>query len=110
VWEATLAGATAAGEPTPALAISPNLMLDPPRPNPVRDAAYFRFAARSAGRVQLDVYDVSGRLVSRVAENVAGDGVVRNAVWIPDGAAAGVYFAVLRAGEERLSRKVVVTR
>ena len=108
VLEIDLPAAT--GVDAPAVAVSPNLMLDPPRPNPVRDAAVFRFAARSDAPVRLDVYDVGGRHVASVAAGGRGDGVVRTATWIPDGAPSGVYFAVLRAGEERVSRKMVVAR
>ena len=89
---------------------SRSLMLDPPSPNPVRDRALLRFAARSAGRVALEIHDVRGRRVASITELSSGDGIIRNAVWIPDGAASGVYFAVLRAGSEQISRKIVVTR
>jgi photosystem II stability/assembly factor-like uncharacterized protein len=110
VWEADLPAAVVdaplVGGPAPA----PDLMLDPPRPNPVRDTVVLRYAARAGGRVTLDVYDVSGRRVDRVAAAERGDAVVRTAVWDARRAAPGVYFARLTAGAESVSRKVVVAR
>jgi hypothetical protein len=83
-------------------------MLDRPFPNPVRGQAIFRFAARSQAPVSLSIFDVAGRRVSVVAEGVSGNGLVRNATWITDDVPVGVYFAVLSAGGERITRKVVV--
>jgi hypothetical protein len=48
--------------------------------------------------------------VSRVAELPRGDGIIRVTSWLTDDVANGVYFAVLRAGEERVSRKLVVAK
>jgi len=107
VWEVDLPPAATGVEA--AVAVSPNLMLDPPSPNPVRGQAVFRFAARSEGRVTLEIFDVAGRRVSSLAE-VAGDGVVRTVPWVTADVPAGVYFAVLSNGAERMSRKVVVAR
>jgi hypothetical protein len=86
------------------------LMLDPPAPNPIRDRAMLRFAAKHDGPVTLEVYDVSGRLVGRVAELARGDGVIRNAPWFTDDVSSGVYFAVLRAGDLRRSQKLIVAK
>ncbi|GJM45269.1 MAG: hypothetical protein DHS20C21_21110 [Gemmatimonadota bacterium] len=109
VWEMDLAAdPTSIGEPV--VAASANLMLDAPVPNPVRDAAMLRFAARSDAAVTLEIYDVAGRLINTLAQRNTGTGVVERATWIPDGVANGIYFAVLRAGEERVSRKMVLTR
>jgi photosystem II stability/assembly factor-like uncharacterized protein len=87
-----------------------NLMLDAPHPNPAVDRTLLRFAARSQSPVTLSVYDVRGRLVSRLAEIPAGDAIVRTTPWMTADVPNGVYFAVLRAGEESLSRKIVVAK
>jgi hypothetical protein len=87
-----------------------NLMLDPPFPNPARDRAVLRFAARSDAPVTLSVYDVQGRQISRVASFTRGDGIIRTATWLPDQVPSGVYFAVLTAGEESTTRKIVIAR
>ena len=85
-------------------------MLDRPAPNPVRDRTLLRWAAKSGGPVSLDVYDVTGRHVMNLAEIGQGDGIIRETPWFADDIPAGVYFVVVRAGGERLSRKVVVAK
>ncbi|MBZ0269363.1 T9SS type A sorting domain-containing protein [bacterium] len=108
-WEIQIAGATVAS-PEVAGAAPWNLMLDPPAPNPMTDRAVLRFAARSDAPVELSIFDVAGRRITNLADFSSGDGRIRNVSWYPDDVAAGVYFAVLRAGEARITRKVVVTR
>jgi len=108
MWEMDLPAPTGVGEP--AVALSRNLMLDPPSPNPVSDRTMLRWAARHEGPVTLEIFDVRGRRVMELEELPRGDGIIRTTPWFPDGRPAGVYFAVVRAGEERLSRKIVVTR
>lgn len=107
-WEAALPTSSTdvvVGAPAPM-----NLMFDPPSPNPVSKETLLRFAARSSAPVTVAVYDVAGRLVTEVASFSAGDGVIRMAQWFADDVPAGVYFAVLQAGEDRLSHKIVVTK
>jgi hypothetical protein len=87
-----------------------SLMLDAPWPNPVADRTLLRFAAWHAGTVSLDVYDVGGRRIVQLVELPVGDGVVRTTPWFPDDVPNGVYFAVLRAGERKITRKLVVAR
>ena len=87
---------------------SPNLMLDPPYPNPVAGAAVVRFAARSDAPVSLEVYDVSGRRLEALVADGRGDGLIRMISWSTSSLSDGVYFLKLRAGEERVTRKAVV--
>ncbi len=107
-WEADLP-AVAVDAPVVAAA-NPDLMLDPPYPNPVRDWADFRFAARADAEVTLELFDVAGRRVETLAREARGDAVIRTAVWDARGAAPGVYFARLTAGGREAMRKVVVAR
>jgi photosystem II stability/assembly factor-like uncharacterized protein len=109
-WEIDLPPPNSTDAPRLDVSTSVNLMLDPPFPNPARGRTWLRYAARHEGRVALEVYDVRGRVVDRLAEHARGDGVIRTALWLADEVPSGVYFAVLRAGEEELSRKIVVTR
>jgi len=106
-WEVTLTtpGATDAPDVRPALV---DLMLDPPMPNPASGSVLLRWASRRDGAADLSVYDVRGRLVSRIDDVQTGNGVIRKATWLTDDVAPGVYFAVVRAGDEKLSRKIIV--
>ena len=94
----------------PGVAVGPgNLMLDRPWPNPASDRAVLRYAARSDADVRLRVYDVQGRLVSDL-DTPRGDGIIRTTSWLTADVPAGVYFAVLEAGSDRVSRKVTVIK
>lgn len=73
-------------------------------------AVTLRFASRAAGSATLDLFDVQGRKVLHMTA-VAGDGLIRSLDWEPESRlAGGVYFAVLSAGGERVSRKLVFSR
>ena len=85
-------------------------MLDPPYPNPTSEQLLFRYAAKYDGQVSLDVYDVRGRRVDHIADHSRGDGVIRAVVWSARNLPSGVYFALLRAGEERKARRIVITK
>lgn len=89
-------------------------LLDAPVPNPAGSSCELRFSVPIGGRVQLGVFDLTGRLV-RVLEDAdrkAGPAVVH---WNGDGdrggrLAAGVYFLRLAAPGVRESRKLVLMR
>ena len=81
----------------------------PARIRPLRACSSASRRAEPAAR-PLELYDVRGRLVENVAEIGGGDGIIRSVEWSPERLAAGVYFAVLRAGDETASRKLVVAR
>lgn len=107
-WEIDLAAST--GTTLPTVPRNPDLMLDPPSPNPVGERLFIRFASRKGGRATLNIYDVRGRLVDRVAELTTADGIIRTVEWAPTEVAAGVYFAVLRSSSGSVSRKLVVEK
>ncbi len=108
-WEVdiTADGGTGVDVATPA---SLNLMLDPPSPNPASRETTLRFAAKHMGEVTLQVFDVTGRQVSELVRAPVGDGIIRMVPWLTDDVPSGVYFAVLKAGSEQLSQKIVVTK
>ena len=86
--------------------------LDPLRPNPLRGSAELRFALPQPGPVDLSVYDVAGRRVSRVVTGTqpAGRYDLRWEARDSRGRrlAAGVYFLRLVTPNESRVRKVVV--
>jgi photosystem II stability/assembly factor-like uncharacterized protein len=107
-WEIDLPSATVDAPVAPRR--GPDLMLDPPFPNPVRDYAEFRFAARGEGDVALELFDVGGRRVATIAREARGDAVIRTATWDARSVPAGVYFVRLVMGTQELRHKVVVAR
>ena len=90
-----------------------SLQLAPAHPNPVREAATLRYTLERAGRVRLAVYDVSGRLVQSLVNEVvdAGEHV---ATWSGRDATgrianAGLYLVRLESGDHIALRKVLFT-
>jgi hypothetical protein len=110
VWEVDLRSLATDAPQVAGGPVSPNLLLDAPYPNPAREEAMLRWAARSDVPVRLEILDVSGRRVATVVDGGRGDGFVRTASWRAEGVAAGVYYAVLRAGEESTTRRLVIAR
>ena len=90
-----------------------NPLLREPLPNPTAAGATFKFSLRAPGSVELDLYNVAGQRVRRLANGAygAGEQILR---WNgTDDAgrtlAAGVYFVNLRAGGVSATRKLLVT-
>jgi choice-of-anchor B domain-containing protein len=91
------------------------LSLAPAAPNPFRagEAASFAFALPAQGRVTADVYDVSGRLVARLADGVLEAGphrLIWNGLESGRPAPAGVYFLRLDTPAGERSGRVVLIR
>jgi len=97
-------------EPGPAA--SGGLMLARNLPNPFRKGTSIRYALPAGGRVELDIFDVSGKHVATLVDGrrAAGEGVVR---W--DGRTAegkrlpgGVYYCRLRSGNQVAAQAMVL--
>ncbi len=83
-------------------------------PNPTRGTALIRYSLPTTRPVSLDVYDLGGRLVRRLASGSVTAGA-HEARW--DGrdaagraVAGGVYFYRLASGGDVLTRKLVMVR
>ncbi len=79
-------------------------------PSPARGPVALRFASRAGVSWRLDAYDVRGRAVTAVAAG-EGTGATVVATWSrPPSLASGVYWILLRQGEERMARPVVLVQ
>jgi hypothetical protein len=92
---------------------APALALAQPRPNPFRDGVELDFTLARAGEVRLEVHDLQGRRVRRLAAGRREAGAHRSR-W--NGAddqgralPAGVYFVTLESGAVSVTRRVVLT-
>jgi hypothetical protein len=76
-------------------------------PNPSTNGAVFKIELERSDYVQLDIFDVQGRVVSRVASSTvpAGEASLR---WRPEALADGVYFYRLRIGEDTATGKLLL--
>ncbi len=91
------------------------LALHAPGPNPFRDSATLSLSLGSPARVDVGIYDITGRMVKRVASGDfdAGDHSIHWEGRDARGArcAAGVYFARASAGDGRTATaKLVLMR
>jgi len=94
--------------------VAGGLWLAPVTPNPSRGATGIGFTLPVAGAVALDVYDLSGRLVSRLLSGSLPAGS-RSMVWSGrnergEPVASGRYVILLRANGHTLSRGVTILR
>lgn len=83
-------------------------------PNPFNPVTTIRYDLPAAVRVQLSIVDVSGRRVRTLVDELQTPGS-RDAVWngrddAGRGVASGVYFSVLQAGKQRLTKKLVLLK
>lgn len=87
----------------------PQLELGLPSPNPVTTSASITFSTPAAGRVELAVYDVTGRQIGTLVSGdlEAGQHTVE---WQPGQVSNGVYFIRLTTSAGALSRQVMVVR
>ena len=83
-------------------------------PNPFNPVTTVRFGLPEKADVTLEVYDVSGRLVSVLADGEYPPGE-HEVVWQGrdadgHGVAAGVYFCRMRSGEFEAQRKMILLK
>jgi len=80
-------------------------------PNPFSTRTLIRFGLPRDGRIQADAYDVSGRLVARIARGEYSAGYHEVAWSTDDGSVRpGIYFVRLRLGSEVATHRVVIMR
>ncbi|MCX5754306.1 MAG: FG-GAP-like repeat-containing protein, partial [Candidatus Krumholzibacteria bacterium] len=83
-------------------------------PNPFNPSTRIAFELSARARVELAIYDVSGRRVAVVLDGEMGAGryeVAWHGRTVSGGtAASGIYFCTLRAGDAAETRKIVLVR
>ncbi|HEY5565532.1 MAG TPA: T9SS type A sorting domain-containing protein, partial [Rhodothermia bacterium] len=83
--------------------------LDPPYPNPARETSTLGYTLTSDAEVSLDLFDVLGRKVVTVAHGRRTRGRHEETV-STTGLPAGLFVAVLRAGDRVQTRALLITR
>jgi hypothetical protein len=85
------------------------LRFEPNRPNPFRRHTVVEYELARGGRVRLELYDVLGSVVVRLADRVLPAG--RHQQGLDGGRlASGVYFLRLEAGGRSWTRKIALSR
>ncbi|HUU55925.1 MAG TPA: T9SS type A sorting domain-containing protein [bacterium] len=78
-------------------------------PNPVSTETRIAFTCPVSARVKLAVYDLAGRRVATLTDEIYQPGSY-DVTWKPEAAAPGVYLYALEATGERLVKTMVVAR
>jgi subtilisin family serine protease len=78
-------------------------------PNPFNPTTTINYQLSASGSVNLQVYDLSGRLVSTLVDGDQSTGQY-NFTFEGGGLAAGIYIVRLRAGEFTATRKMVLMK
>ncbi|HSG27371.1 MAG TPA: FlgD immunoglobulin-like domain containing protein, partial [Candidatus Krumholzibacterium sp.] len=92
----------------------PSLVLFQNSPNPFNPSTTIRYYLRGRSPVHLEIFDVSGRRVSRLVDRIQDPGPY-TIVWDGkddegDRVSSGIYIYRLKAGKETLSKKMVLLR
>jgi len=83
--------------------------LQPAFPNPFNAAVSLRYTLAQSGEVNLSIFDVTGRLVTKLVEARQEPGV-HGVQWQDVHAATGIYFARLVQGENVTSQKLLLLK
>jgi hypothetical protein len=90
----------------------PPAILHPSRPNPLTPPTLIHFEVGATTPVRLDIYNAAGRRIRNLVNRVMTPGS-HNLVWDGTGStgrrvSSGVYYYVLKVGDETAKRTVVV--
>ena len=83
--------------------------LRPAYPNPFNPSTKLSFSIDTPSEIQLEIYDVSGKLVNAIAEGPYQSGL-HMIDWNASGLSSGMYFIHLVRGSERLTQKVMLLK
>jgi len=83
--------------------------LRPAYPNPFNPSTKLSFSIDTPSEIQLEIYDVSGKLVNAIAEGFYQSGL-HMIEWNASGLASGMYFVHLVRASERLTQKVMLLK
>ena len=101
-----LSPAPVAGEPG---AITRPARLHAPHPNPARSEAAVTFEAAEAGPVRVEVFDVLGRRVAVLTDEVVTAGT-HTTRWEAGTLPSGLYLIRLQAGDQVQTQRLTLTR
>jgi hypothetical protein len=99
----------ARSNPSPAGAPDPGVAFRGAHPNPFGDRTSFDFVLARGERVSLSLYTVAGQRIRTVLDQELPAGA-HSVSFRAEGLPAGTYYGVLRVGELRLSRSVILIR
>ena len=84
--------------------------LDRAYPNPFNPTTTISFGLPETINVILEVYDIKGRIVSNIIDNINMDAGYHSAAWNADSHSSGVYFVKLHAGSYVKTQKIMLLK
>jgi PKD repeat protein len=78
-------------------------------PNPFNPSTMIRFALPEQATVRIDIFNVNGELVTTLLNESRNEGY-HTVEWNAAGAASGVYFYKLTAGDVTMTRKMLLLK
>jgi hypothetical protein len=78
-------------------------------PNPFNSQTVITFSLPAECDVEILIYDIGGRLVERLFEDVLDAGA-HNISWNPRNLSSGIYFANLKTGDHVFTEKLVLLK
>jgi len=100
--------------PCPPTAVAENSRVETPgvvtaRPNPFTGSTEISFALKTDGKVNLSVFDASGRLVATLVNGNLSAGS-HTVVWNAENVASGIYFYKLVTNNVNITKKLVLLK
>ncbi|MGL4597594.1 MAG: T9SS type A sorting domain-containing protein [Bacteroidia bacterium] len=77
-------------------------------PNPFGNTTNFNLSLNQSSKVEMIVYDMTGKQVAMVYDGELNAGL-HNIAWTPENLADGIYFIQVKAGDKMITRKIVHT-
>jgi hypothetical protein len=84
-----------------------SLRIYPNYPNPCRDYTSFKFYNSMDGNIKLEIYDMSGKIISTLQDGYLQKGE-HIATWSVNGNKSGTYFCRLTGLEQAVTRRIAV--
>lgn len=96
-------------EPDPELEVPEQISLDQNYPNPFNPSTVIPYSLSSAGRVHIGVYDLLGRRVQTLVDDMMPAG--RHQVTFDAGKlSSGMYLYQLQTGSARITRRMMLIK
>jgi outer membrane lipoprotein SlyB len=93
----------------PSLTIPKDFFLDQNYPNPFNPSTVIRFGVPKESRIVISVYDVLGREVATVVDNVMRPGI-HMINWDCSGCPSGMYLIRMQTGDRTMLRKMLLMK
>jgi len=109
-YQAVLAALAVGVDESTAGVVAPGLLVSEISPNPVSNFASFQVYTATPGRIDVCVFDLSGREVALIDRDVVGSGSHSYGWAVPAGISNGIYFVRATVGDSSAISRLTVVR